>query len=52
MEDLFAGRQGYLGLKKRLYQNLNRTLGEVAISFFAGLPGERLRESNRSNPSY
>jgi geranylgeranyl reductase family protein len=51
MEDLFAGRQGYLGLKKRLYQNLNRTLGEVAISFLAGIPEDRLREPNRSNPT-
>ncbi len=34
VQDLFAGTQGYLGLKQRLMKNLNRTLGEIAISFF------------------
>jgi flavin-dependent dehydrogenase len=33
MQDLFAGSQGYLGLKQRLLHNLNRTLGEIAASF-------------------
>jgi hypothetical protein len=31
MQDLFAGRQSYLGLKRRLFQNLNRTLVEIAL---------------------
>ncbi len=34
IQDLFAGSQGYLGLKQRLLKNLNRTLGEIAASFF------------------
>ncbi len=34
IQDLFAGSQGYLGLKRRLYKNLGRTLGEIAASFF------------------
>jgi len=33
MQDLFAGRQPYLGLKKRLLQNLNGSLYEIAMSF-------------------
>jgi flavin-dependent dehydrogenase len=33
MQDLFSGQQGYLGLKRRLYQNLNRSLREIFISF-------------------
>src|SRR5215471_5163625 len=33
MQDLFAGRQPYLGLKKRLMQNLNPSLYEIAMSF-------------------
>ncbi len=33
IQDLFAGSQGYLGLKQRLLDNLNRTLGEIAVSF-------------------
>jgi len=33
MQDLFAGRQPYLGLKKRLLQNLNPSLYEIAMSF-------------------
>lgn len=33
MQDLFAGRQSYLGLKKRLMQNLNPSLYEIAMSF-------------------
>jgi geranylgeranyl reductase family protein len=32
MQDLFAGRQPYLGLKKRLMQNLNPSLYEIAMS--------------------
>jgi flavin-dependent dehydrogenase len=34
IQDLFAGSQGYLGLKQRLYKNLSRTLKEIAASFF------------------
>jgi flavin-dependent dehydrogenase len=34
IQDLFAGSQGYLGLKQRLYKNLSRTLREIAVSFF------------------
>lgn len=33
MQDLFAGRQDYLGLKRRLFENLNGSLFEVAMSF-------------------
>src|SRR5205809_2894300 len=33
MQDLFAGRQPYLGLKRRLMQNLNGSLYEIAVSF-------------------
>ena len=33
MQDLFAGRQPYLGLKKRLLENLNPSLYEIAMSF-------------------
>ena len=33
MQDLFAGTQSYLGLKKRLLQNLNGSLFEIAMSF-------------------
>jgi geranylgeranyl reductase family protein len=32
MQDLFAGRQPYLGLKKRLMENLNPSLYEIAMS--------------------
>jgi flavin-dependent dehydrogenase len=32
MQDLFAGRQPYLGLKKRLFRNLNGSLYEIAMS--------------------
>jgi flavin-dependent dehydrogenase len=39
VQDLFAGSQGYLGLKQRLMRQLNRTLGEIAASFF--LPVKR-----------
>ena len=34
MQDLFAGTQPYLGLKRRLLKNLNGTLHEVVMSFF------------------
>jgi flavin-dependent dehydrogenase len=34
IQDLFAGSQGYLGLKQRLFKNLSRTLWEIAGSFF------------------
>ena len=33
MQDLFAGTQSYLGLKRRLLDNLNGSLFEVAMSF-------------------
>jgi flavin-dependent dehydrogenase len=33
MQDLFAGTQNYIGLKRRLMQNLNGTLFEIAMSF-------------------
>jgi flavin-dependent dehydrogenase len=39
IQDLFAGSQGYIGLKRRLMRNLNRTLAEIAASFF--LPQKR-----------
>ena len=32
MQDLFAGRQPYLGLKQRLLRNLNGSLYEIAMS--------------------
>jgi flavin-dependent dehydrogenase len=34
MQDLFAGTQPYLGLKSRLFTNLNGTLQEILMSFF------------------
>ena len=33
MQDLFAGTQSYVGLKRRLLQNLNGSLLEIALSF-------------------
>ena len=33
MQDLFAGKQPYLGLKRRLLRNLNGSLYEIAMSF-------------------
>jgi geranylgeranyl reductase family protein len=33
MQDLFAGTQSYLGLKKRLLDNLNGSLFDIAMSF-------------------
>ena len=33
MQDLFAGTQSYIGLKKRLLENLNGSLYEIAVSF-------------------
>jgi geranylgeranyl reductase family protein len=33
MQDLFAGTQGYLGLKRRLLTNLHGSLYEIAMSF-------------------
>jgi len=32
MQDLFSGRQPYLGLKRRLLQNLNGSLYEIFMS--------------------
>jgi geranylgeranyl reductase family protein len=34
MQDLFAGTQPYLGLKGRLFRNLNGTMHEIVMSFF------------------
>src|SRR5204863_7596396 len=36
MQDLFAGRQPYLGLKRRLMRNLNGSLYEIAMSLGPG----------------
>jgi geranylgeranyl reductase family protein len=33
MQDVFAGTQSYIGLKKRLLENLNGSLFEIAMSF-------------------
>ncbi len=33
MQDLFAGKQPYLGLKRRLLHNLNGSLYEIVMSF-------------------
>jgi hypothetical protein len=33
MQDLFAGTQPYLGLRSRLWKNLNGTLHEILMSF-------------------
>jgi geranylgeranyl reductase family protein len=43
MNDLFAGTQPYLGLKKRLLDNLNGSLWDIAMSFGLSrmLPGTR-----------
>jgi flavin-dependent dehydrogenase len=35
MQDLFAGTQPYLGLKRRLFRNLNRSLFEVVRNAIA-----------------
>jgi geranylgeranyl reductase family protein len=42
MQDLFAGTQSYLGLKKRLVRGLRGTLTEVVMGFFLNrlIPGE------------
>jgi len=34
MQDLFAGTQNYLDLKKRLLKNLNGTMSEVLVNWF------------------
>jgi hypothetical protein len=34
IQDLFAGTQPYLGLKSRLFRNLNGTLQEVLMNVF------------------
>ena len=36
MQDLFAGKQPYVGLKRRLMRNLNGSLYEIAMSFGFG----------------
>lgn len=44
MQDLFAGKQPYLGLKKRLFQNLNGSLYEIGMSLgFSRLLSRRAR---------
>ncbi|MFB3776904.1 MAG: FAD-dependent oxidoreductase [Bryobacteraceae bacterium] len=42
MQDLFAGTQGYIGLKDRLLRNLHGTMLETAVSFLLSrlVPGE------------
>ncbi len=42
MQDLFAGTQPYLGLKRRLFHNLNGTLSEIMMNMFLKrvIPGE------------
>lgn len=42
MQDLFAGTQPYLTLKRRLFENLNGTLHEIVMNFFLQklIPGE------------
>jgi len=42
MQDLFAGTQGYLGLKDRLLRNLHGTMFETAVNFLLSrlVPGE------------
>ncbi len=43
MQDLFAGTQPYLTLKRRLFRNLNGTLHEIVMNFFLQklIPGDR-----------
>ena len=36
MQDLFAGKQSYLGLKRRLMRNLHGSLYEIAMSVGLG----------------
>jgi flavin-dependent dehydrogenase len=36
VQDLFAGTQGYIGLKRRLIENLNGTLFELFMGFMLG----------------
>jgi hypothetical protein len=36
VQDLFAGKQGYLDLKGRLFQSLNGTMLEVFMGFMLG----------------
>jgi len=38
MRDLFSGQQNYLGLKRRLFQNLNTSLYEICRSFLSPKP--------------
>ncbi len=42
VQDLFAGTQGYLGLKKRLLRNLHGTMFETVVNFLFSrlVPGE------------
>ncbi|HLJ48516.1 MAG TPA: NAD(P)/FAD-dependent oxidoreductase [Bryobacteraceae bacterium] len=42
VEDLFAGTQSYIGLKKRLLKNLNVTMSEIMMNLFLRrvIPGE------------
>jgi hypothetical protein len=41
MRDLFAGKQPYIGLKRRLLQNLNPSLYEIwmSLGFTRVVPG-------------
>ena len=49
MQDLFAGKQPYLGLKRRLLRNLNGSLYEIFMSlgFSRLVPGKCCRETVR-----
>jgi flavin-dependent dehydrogenase len=41
MQDLFAGTQPYLGLRERVFGNLNRSLREIALSKLIPQPVQR-----------
>jgi flavin-dependent dehydrogenase len=47
MQDLFAGQQPYSGLKRRLFQNLNRTLVEIAWDLFFSWIKASLKDRRR-----
>lgn len=48
MQDLFAGTQNYLGLKRRLMHNLNGSLMEIAWSLGMSRVVPRVSEASRS----
>ncbi|HWB95082.1 MAG TPA: NAD(P)/FAD-dependent oxidoreductase [Bryobacteraceae bacterium] len=51
MQDLFAGTQSYLGLRRRLMRNLNGSLFEIALSLGLGrLVPRKLSESTTAVP--